>query len=482
MKKEKISEKLFKKPIETFKTSLIVILSVTLCILLYNFIKTQGYNGNVFFVSSHVDTQTVSESEDIINLYFEYTNPEYVAVKHGGAREVFYSDSNSYILAQNIINEVTKGIFSSDAEVIPTEGADAFKNLLDKDSLYVSYPYKRFPKLITQFINGYTDKLSSHISSYRKLILVPGKNENDKISVYIKDENSDFTVKVITNLSSSSLIKFINSVNLQDKKNWQFAYELNLDKVPSQDVILSAPVLSWDILIPTKNIVKPDVYVYVPDIFKKSPGSNDSLELVQTVLGAFGMNQNLLRQYIDKDNTLVCVDESATIKIHPDGVIEYSSIDSKSGMNLTGGTKLSSENTYFLSFTGISRIINTLLPLSQNNEISFKLRLQQLQSESIEVAEYKFMFDYYIEGARIVSSPYHAIDATSVDGKLTSMRIDLKRFDLSHDESVIEPLFSSIDKFYSEKNSGSKVVVQKCIPVYNISKNINPSKVSWFVN
>ena len=84
-------------------------------------------------------------------------------------------------------------------------------------------------------------------------------------------------------------------------------------------------------------------------------------------------------------------DERATLKLYPGGVIEYSSVNKASGLNLTGSSKLTGNNSYFLSITGISRIINSIIPLAGNMDRSFKIRLTDLQSESVEVSEYKFI-------------------------------------------------------------------------------------------
>lgn len=469
-----------RKRTELIKTVLIFALSAILCIQAILIFKSRSLD-NIFFNDS--DSDIILNNADVTNLYFEYTAPEYIMVNRNGSRDVFYSDNEYYILAQQLLQEINRNVFMPDVK--PAFAQDGlFDKLTELDSVYISYPSRRYPKYAAQFINNSSETLSPLVSFYTKVILVPETaEEKNYITVYIKDDKTGKAVKVPTLVASDELIKYMDKIKGLNKKEYSFAHELNLNVQNTKEETLPAPEteLKGDILIPHKNLSLPQVSVISPVEFNQNPSDFGTSPAAEEVMSAFGFNTTDSRQYYDNSGVLVCVDEKATLKLFPGGVIEYNSVNQQSGLNLTGSSRLSPDNSYILSFTGISRIINSVIPLAGNTERSFKIRLTELQSESVEVSEYKFMFDYYINGIRILNSPYHGIEATAVDGKLISMRIDLKRFESSYTETTTEELVSAIDKFYLERKGSSPVVISNAYLAYPVQQDSESITPQWMI-
>lgn len=475
---ERSKDRAFKrKRTEFFKSVLIFVLVFTFCLLSFLTFKHQNFTWGGSFAANFSDGKFLLEETNAVNDYFSYTAPEYVLFNAEGVREVFYNNTDAYAKVQNILQDIDRSIFLSDIKIEKAE-SDIFTDIGENELLYIMYPYHRYPLLASQFFETSQPELSEYISSYKKLVLMPAVNAGEGINVYIKDEKTKEVYRIITSVPSTGLSKVIKGTKKLDDRNYSFAYELNLSSKNSEGAMTE---LKPDIVIPLKTQFLPTVTASVPYEAEGLLNEFSDESFYGTVIRTFGFQENHIRQYVDKDDILVCVSENATLKLYPDGVAEYNAVNKKSGLNLTGNTKINWKNSYFLSFTGVSSVIKSIVPLAGNNERSFKIRLIDLQSESSEVFEYKFMFDYYLNGTRIMPTPYHAIEATVVDGYLTSMRIDLKRFENTGEKAATEQLFSAIDRFCASKQAGGAVSISECFRIYPLDDKSKELKGSWLI-
>lgn len=476
-KEKRVKEqKLRRKRTEFIKSVLIALLFFYLVMLIYS-ISKEGW----FLVdTAESGTYLANDNSEAVNLYFSYAAPEYVLLNTETGRDIFYTDSDIYLKAQKILQDVDRSLFSFNGKF--EKGEDIFTDIKDRNLVYISYPYHRFPKLAGQMFENPSSKLSEVISSFKKLILLPAEKEGDGILAYIKDEKTNEVFKMQTSVPSSGLYKLLDSVKRLDDKLCTFSYELNLNSLKENTIDKKiSTYLRPDIIIPSKAQYLPNISITPPEEFEKLKLGFTKEGISSKILNSFGFKDSYIRQYINSDNTLVCVSDNATLKLSPDGVLEYSAVSKRGGVNLMGSTKLSVENSYLLSFTGVSRIINAVMPLADNDEKTFKIRLTDLQAESFEVSEYKFMFDYYLNGTRIIPGLYHAIEATTVDGYLTSMRIDLKTFRNTSEKSAVESLISAIDKFCEDKKTEGAISVSECIRCYRPKNDKSLFSAGWLV-
>ncbi len=480
-KEKRIKEqKLKRKRTEFIKSVFIALLFFNLVMLLYSISKESWLFEEKTNLTAESGTALANDNSEAINLYFSYAAPEYVLLNTETGRDIFYTDSDTYLKTQKILQDVDRSLFSSYGKF--EKGEDIFTDIKDRNLVYISYPYHRFPKLAGQMFENPSSKLSEVISSFKKLILLPAEKEEDGIFAYIKDEKTNEVFKMQTSVPSSGLYKLLDSVKRLDDKLCTFSYELNLNSLKENTINKKiSTYLRPDIIIPSKSQYLPNIEMTPPEELEKLNLGFTKEGISSKILNSFGFKDSYTRQYINGDNTLVCVSDNATLKLSPDGILEYSAVSKKGGVNLMGSTRLSIDNSYFLSFTGVSRIINTVMPLADNNEKTFKIRLTDLQAESFEVAEYKFMFDYYLNGTRIIPGLYHAIEATTVDGYLTSMRIDLKTFKNTNEKSAIQPLISAIDKFCADKKTEGAISVSECIRCYIPKDGKSLFSVGWLV-
>lgn len=469
-----------KKRTEIIKTVLIVVLFLTFVFLGYKLLGT-GH----FLTPKSYHTQSgaaanslILNSEDAINLYFEYTSPEYIMLSREGGREVFYCDSEYYARAEKILKEVNECLFASDLKITEVTDLKSFAELVATNSLCASYACRRYPKYSMQFFGSGDGKILDYVQSYKKLTVVPAEDGKGGLSVYITDEKTEKTFKISSDIPSTALIKIMGAVRETGTKKYSYAYELNFGKEPQNSGEIKTVGINPDILIPLVKLSKPDAEAKVPSVFSSG---NSGGELAAEIAEIFGMNVGSLKQYIDKENTVVCVSESATLKIFSNGIVEYSASPINGGLNLAGSNENNSEDSYFYSFTGVSRIVNALGKLSKNDETSVKIRLSELQAESTEVAEYKFMFDWYLEGIRVFTQPYHGIEAYVSDSKLEFLRINLKQFNLGYGETETEPLLSAVDRYYAERPDDSRRSITGCNLVYVLSENSKEMPVKWNV-
>lgn len=469
-------QKLKRKRTEFFKSALIVLLFFNLVMLLYSISK----EGWFLIDTAESGTPLANDNSEAVNLYFSYSAPEYVLLNTETGRDIFYTDSDTYLKTQKILQDVDRSLFSSNEKF--EKGEDIFTDIKDRNLVYISYPYHRFPKLAGQMFENPSSKLSEVISSFKKLILIPAEKEEDGIFAYIKDEKTNDVFKMQTTVPSSGLYKLLDSVKRLDDKLCTFSYELNLNSLKENTINKKiSTYLRPDIIIPSKAQYLPNISMTPPEEFEKLKLGFTKEGISSKILNSFGFKDSYTRQYINSDNTLVCVSDNATLKLSPDGVLEYSAVSKRGGVNLMGSTKLSVENSYLISFTGVSRIINAIMPLADNDEKTFKIRLTDLQAESFEVSEYKFMFDYYLNGTRIIPGLYHAIEATTVDGYLTSMRIDLKTFKNTSEKSAVDSLISAIDKFCADKKTEGAISVSECIRCYRPKNDKSLLSAGWLV-
>lgn len=462
-----------RKRIEIIKSALIFILLFIFIFQIFLLIRTQSISGLLSQYSS--EGEIILSDDDVTNLYFEYTAPDYIIANRGQNRNVYFNDSKIYQNAQLILEEINRSIFMPDVKV-EAAPAGLFEELTSRNCLYISYPSRRYPKYSAQFLNSSQENISPYISSYTKLILLPDTEEDSEhITAYIKDDKTGASVKINTSVASSSLINFLDNIEDLERKDYSFAHELN--QVELNEESLSNVRLNGDILIPLTPLSFPAVSVSVPHEFNNINEDGGASYAAEEIMQTFGFTPSTARRYADS-GVLVCVDEKATLKLYSNGIIEYNSVNKESGLNLTGSSRLTNDNSYFLSFTGISRIINSVISFSGNTENAFKIRLTELQSESVDVSQYKFMFDFFVNGLRVTSTPYHWIEATAIDGKLTSMRIDLKRFESTDEIIETETIVSALNRFKTERSGNTEVFVQDAYLAYpykNDASNLSPS-------
>ena len=119
-----------------FKNVLLISLSLLLFFQGFLISRTTSLY-SMLFNSSFFGSEMILNDEDVTNLYYEYTAPEYIMANHDGSRDVFYNDSKKYQEAQQFIEEVNRNIFLPDVKIEYIED-EIFDKLTEIDSLYVS--------------------------------------------------------------------------------------------------------------------------------------------------------------------------------------------------------------------------------------------------------------------------------------------------------------------------------------------------------
>jgi hypothetical protein len=352
-----------------------------------------------------------------IDSYF-YT-PQRIVVNYGSFRTVYVNGDNLYAQYLSEISRAFEQLLRSEEGVKYQAAAatDEWFNVLKTKSIYVDLraPYKT--KLLGQFFGIKETPLSTYIKDIKELILVPGDSISNDITFYIKNFSNGSIGKFNLNYDRTPLNNLLEKHATAPSNRYKFSFEIPLDKKSR----FTKVVVDSSILIP---LDKQNLKVL------KSNNPVKSEHDIKDILKAFKYSSNSLRKYTEMDNTIVYVENYSTLKIHPDGLIEYDAIEGGKGLKLApvppaGGNNMPS---FRESWDMVVKFIKGIENVNQ------EIQLSSAAEDQNKPGTYQFIFNYFYGGLPITMSLDNgkiqdAIKVEVVNGTLKSYRHYLRNYE-----------------------------------------------------
>jgi len=227
-----------------------------------------------------------------------------------------------------------------------------------------------------------------------------------------------------------------------------------------------------------KTIIDSMVPIYsnaqsVPMVLAKdvliSDGTFDN-DVISKIASIFHVNANTARRYTEADETVVYVENNATLKIHPNGMIEYKARDN--------GIKLSNSGGKYNDISKLNEVVsevNNVIGANSNIYLSSKAT----RGENI------ITFDYVCEGMPVkinAGDMKNAVYCIVEDGYIKEYKHIIRNYEKTG-EYVQTPVYISAVDEATQKYSAltGEIKINKLYLAYNDNGQNEKMSADWNV-
>ena len=376
------------------------------------------------------------------------TLPDKIIMNGGGARTVTHSGNEDFFEIIDVISPYVGKVFTAPSQEIAQQD---WQTMLRGKSIYIQFGFQiDAQNLAAIFDTSATD--TARFGYADSMILYPEAVINTT-SVCFKNVTDGTILKYSVSGDTDKLAKFIEDKTVGKKHEHAFAFELRLDG-DSQTEVERKVLLESDVLLTMES--EPQQKLVVSSIFDNSEAVS---EIGDKVLKAFGYNASQLRKAVSQDGIVSYVENGATVKVYPDGLVEYTAVTVNEGIKITDAKSPS------------STIINKVLSIAEkvisnaNLEGEVILKLRSPLNE-VPVSSYKASFDRYYNGLPVVADGKNTLSAQFENGYITSFSIRLNNLSLSEAKATPPTVISTIDRLFETMNSDKTVLISNIYQSY----------------
>ncbi|MGM9551061.1 MAG: hypothetical protein ACI3XA_02285 [Clostridia bacterium] len=453
---------------ERLKTILIVVLLASCVLLTYEtWFKSSVTGENLFRfeISDLPIVRLFTGEKNTVSVPKEnLSKPRKLVVNDGSLWVPYYNTDEAFDNLNEKISAILKSCLSGHSAKVTQITYKEWLANLDKPSVYVEYPIAVTPEMLANILNTTSKDMPFGLNIVRDGIIIP---EGEKgVCVAIRDSISSkawqFYIEDEFLAFPEAVLALFTKQNSRDGY-YEFAYSTLIG-----DGIGEGGVTVEDLVLFSDNDAN------IRDIYAHNPLSGADYG---NLLKSFSFNPSPIRRYSDEYGGENYVENYATVRIYPDGYIEYSSVKEGKGIDLVQ----KDGNGY--------EILNSAIDFAEKlwNSIS-KEPLNVLVSgvEETETGS-KITFDYYCGGREVAVAYdkegreplYHAIEISVQNGQITSYRQYLRYYEeavtYTGQESFITALDYYVDLFKSEKNA----IITDMYPGYFDGGEEGLIKITW---
>ena len=419
----------------------------------------EGYN---FF--SHVKNSFSSHqsNDKVFSPNEEVLKPAKIILNNSGNHTLYTKSSVQYQSVVTQINEILK--LSAIVEAEGSVTGDEWNNLLKSKSCYFSYPViYDYAFLQSQILNKYTN-----VSGYcREFLIGFDPRVSSVVYLYSKDAKSESVSKKKINYDCINLKSIIDTT--ASLGNNYYSFELNFDK-QKNDSVDQPIIIDSDVLI---SITPKDLYEINEINIFKDISTNENL--YSQVLSEFGFNTSTIRKYIESDNSIVFVENFATLKLGSNSLLDYKSVENSGGIKIGGNSTYESINSCITFVNNISNV------LFSKQEMYYEI---SSDISDINSKTYTLYFDYYINDNMVVInedrySQSHAVVVEVVSGKIVSYKQICNEYTATEKIVNIPSAIDAIDSLYSSHQTGD--VITDIFTAYSFDSSINKFAPCWYI-
>ena len=412
---------------ETLKTITLVLLVLSSIILTINNwfsekLWPDGYNffsNLVNYFSDEEEPRTYYLSKENI------ANPTKIIVNNNEYKCPYTHTSDDFNDMVNPIKEILKSGLKS-RNHSKTNGS-AWEQALVSRSIYISYPVaygsKTFSAIMDTPVNAVPD------GYLKEFIIVSGDSITGKPHLLIKNASDNSYTDVTLEMGSEEIDRTIETYASDIAGGYRYSGELMFfDKSDTDQKIFIEP----QVLMPLDPSSFPTVTEinYFADI-------SENQELCTAFLQGFGFNTSNIRKYVNTDNSVVFAENYGTIKMYPDGLLEYRALDDTKGISIGNSTE------FYDSFIGTIEFVNNIWDKACYN-CNMNINLSSAKITDSDNS-FKLSIDYFANGMEVVSKLKgddlreglgHAIEIEVKNSKVVSYRQIVKGYRAN--DSIVE--------------------------------------------
>lgn len=462
-----------RKMIERGKTVLIVLLCACSVFFLVRIVDLYGGDDekqDALWGNMTAQNNDVNNRESVISSFRKMSEPQMITVGYGSGKYMLSYSEEDYGVLNGIAEDIIRALHLSGEEKLKKVDTDQWNRAFGERFVYIKYPCARSTEFEKQVLSLGDGAFSDAVSEYSDLTVVVDEiGQNTKVLVRNLDTEEVFSVSVDGEFGRINEI--IKRIEVSGKNNYVFAYEFNSDKNDQNDS-LTAPMF----IMPIGDVRENTVISKVPQIYREGIDFTNTTEFTVNLLNVFGFNPNTIRQYSDSDGKLIYVGEKGTLRVSPNGQIEYKALTENDGITVISSD--SSVSDGYSVVAGIISLNQNVLKVSgignEKNNASLKFtEFPHMQ----DLTEVKVVMDYFVDNCHVVIGTTPAVEAIIKNGIITEYRITVKAIERTSKEESCGDILSAIDVFGQNNTELSEI--NEGVLVYKINKDDVETPAVW---
>lgn len=429
-----------------------------------------GYN---FFVSARKSSIYLSISKLFKGSSVNNESKSHISAPDGVIINTGYQTTRfSLKISDDMYNNVYSVCSSllTEALSVPSKSwsytnSEEWYSSLSGKSVYMSYSSKFDSALFARFSGCKDSEIPMLLSDVDGVVISAGA----KPSVYLKGGDTYIKCSIETSVTKLEDIIDYFQQNFDDtdanSSIINYSFELLFDK-PSenQHAILESmiPIYSNPIEYYPVNAENP---------IQKNDGTVN-INTVNRILSSFEINPGTVRRYTEAGGTMVFVENNGTLKIHTNGLIEYTANIGARGIRLTDSG--SAYNTICAAADFMDNINDAA---SADKTMIIRSDLSGNNPDNLNMT-----FDYAVDGLYVnISSPdiAHAVEITAENGYLKSYRHLLREYDKQQQPEQIPLYIEALDKIISENPNEIHTYIKKMYISYSDDNQNGIKYADW---
>ncbi len=362
------------------------------------------------------------------------SKPRKIVINDGSLWIPYYNTDDAFDTLDEKTSDILKSLLEGKRAEAKKIDYDRWIEYLSSPGVYLEYPIAVEPKMLAAVLEAGFEDLPDEISILKDAIIIP--DEEDKVKVALRDANKNSAWEFI--LEDEELAFPREVLRMYGEKYardgyYEFAYNTEISLMLAEgNVQLGDLVLFSD-----NDSTYRDIYTVNP-LADKEYGE---------ILKSFSFAPKPLRRYSDKYGAENYVENYATVRIFPNGYIEYSAVDKEGGIDLEaeGGSQY--------------EVLNSAIDFAEKVWSSVSEEQLSVLVSGIEktATGHKFTFDYYYGGREVAvgleneghEPLYHGIEIVTEGDTIISYRQYLRLYSEAESVTKQEYFMNAVDYYVS---------------------------------
>ncbi|MBO5008954.1 MAG: hypothetical protein J6D26_08975 [Clostridia bacterium] len=449
---------------ETLKTITLVLLVLSSIILTINNwfsekLWPDGYN----FFSNLANYFSDEEAPKSYYLSKEnVSNPTKLIVNNNEYRGMYTHTSTHYNDMVEPVKKILKQGLKSESYDKGTE--EAWKNALKTKSIYIAYPVAYGTKTFSALMD--TPIKAVENGSIQEFVIAAGDAITGKPHLLIKNAASDSFVDVTLTADSTEIDEIIERYAVSSIGELPYSFELNFDK--SGDAIEQKVIIEPQVVLSINPMTASTVTA--TNYFENISGNK---ELYSEFLHSFGFNTSNMKKYVNVDNSIVFAENYGSIKMYPDGLMEYKSLDDTMGIEIGKSTE------FYDTFIDCIEFVNNIWDTACH-KLNMNINLSSVKTTGSDNS-FVLTIDYFADGMEIVSALpaneshdkiSHAIEVEVKNSRVISYRQIVKGYETNNDEVQCSSVIEALDTLMANESIKSDTITDLYLAYYPYKKTI----------
>lgn len=390
----------------------------------------------------------------IVRNFFEddYSSPlenlgrarKIVVADGNGASAVYYNSDKTFDTVYGDIKKLLVAFLSGDAA--PRRGQtltrEDVRDMLNAQIMYayVNYPAATAPRLYGRLMGVPDTEALSSLSAVRDFFILPtGENSVELLAIDSETDRIE-SFELWYDKTNELIGAFTDYVaDVDPAHNCMLALEMNMDTASPDDVVKVTALLDSFLVLDSASTADMSKAILVSE----NPLTDIREDRLRDMMACFDYRPESIRRYVDTEGVTVYLENDSSLKIYPDGILEFEALNPSHGVKLTGGTSLYESLNSAIRFAGKVYSSVTDAPFEMN--VSGQV-LAEAENEQ------RFDFDYYCAGTPVTTdveggefSMHHAVEMTVVDNRVTAFRMLLREYEKTDENTETTTIYGAID-------------------------------------